>query len=48
MKDILKDFESLPSPGVNYRIDSNRADDYRERLSLLTENGLIGHCDCAW
>ncbi|HEA29042.1 MAG TPA: efflux RND transporter permease subunit [Leeuwenhoekiella sp.] len=36
---ILDDFE-LP-PGVNYRIDSNRAEDYRERLSLLTENGLL-------
>ena len=28
-------------PGVNYRLDSNRAEDYRERLSLLTENGLL-------
>lgn len=37
--DILKDFQ-LP-PGVNYRIDSNRAEDYRERLSLLTENGFL-------
>ena len=26
---------------VKYRIDSNRAQDYRERLSLLTENGLL-------
>ena len=36
---ILKDFQ-LP-PGVKYRTDSNRAKDYRERLSLLTENGLL-------
>lgn len=36
---ILKDFQ-LP-PGVNFRIDSNRAEDYRERLSLLTENGFL-------
>jgi multidrug efflux pump subunit AcrB len=36
---ILTDFQ-LP-PGVNYRIDSNAAEDYRERLSLLTENGLM-------
>jgi len=28
-------------PGVNWRIDSNRAEDYRERLSLLTENGAL-------
>lgn len=37
--EILKDFQ-LP-PGVKYRIDSNRAEDYRDRLSLLTENGLL-------
>ncbi|HKK76937.1 MAG TPA: efflux RND transporter permease subunit [Saprospiraceae bacterium] len=39
VKELMADF-SLP-PGVNYRIDSNRAEDYRERLSLLTENGLM-------
>ncbi len=39
VKEILEDFP-LP-PGVNYRIDSNRAEDYRDRLSLLTENGLL-------
>jgi multidrug efflux pump subunit AcrB len=39
VKEILADFQ-LP-PGVAYRIDSNRAEDYRERLSLLTENGLM-------
>ncbi|WP_375324166.1 efflux RND transporter permease subunit [Flagellimonas sp. GZD32] len=37
--DILEDFQ-LP-PGVNFRTDSNRASDYRERLSLLTENGVL-------
>ena len=36
---ILEDF-NLP-PGVKYRIDSNRAEDYEERLSLLTENGIL-------
>ncbi|WP_335965279.1 efflux RND transporter permease subunit [Galbibacter sp. PAP.153] len=36
---IMKEFQ-LP-PGVKYRIDSNRAEDYRERLSLLTENGIM-------
>jgi len=36
---ILKDFK-LP-PEVKYRTDSNRASDYRERLSLLTENGVL-------
>ncbi|NJY63411.1 efflux RND transporter permease subunit [Salinimicrobium sp. CDJ15-81-2] len=37
--DMLEDYQ-LP-PGVSYRIDSNRAEDYRERLSLLTENGIL-------
>lgn len=37
--EILEDFQ-LP-PGIKYRIDSNRAEDYRERLSLLTENGFL-------
>ncbi|GAB2767148.1 efflux RND transporter permease subunit [Salinimicrobium soli] len=39
VQEILNDFP-LP-PGVQYRIDSNRAEDYRERLSLLTENGIL-------
>ena len=39
VNEILADFQ-LP-PGVSYRIDSNRAEDYRERLTLLTENGLM-------
>ncbi|GGF24916.1 efflux RND transporter permease subunit [Echinicola rosea] len=39
VNELLADFQ-LP-PGVHYRIDSNRAEDYRERLSLLTENGLM-------
>ena len=38
---ILQDYERSLPPGVKYRIDSNRAEDYRERLSLLTENGLM-------
>ncbi len=36
---ILEDFQ-LP-PGIAYRTDSNQAEDYRERLSLLTENGFL-------
>lgn len=39
VQQIMDDFP-LP-PGVNFRIDSNRAEDYRERLSLLTENGIL-------
>lgn len=38
---ILAETGSTLPPGVQYRIDSNSADDYRERLSLLTENGLL-------
>jgi multidrug efflux pump subunit AcrB len=37
--EIMEDYQ-LP-PGVNWRIDSNQAEDYRERLSLLTENGFL-------
>lgn len=38
---VLEDFgRSLPQ-GVQTRIDGNRADDYRQRLSLLTENGIM-------
>ncbi|TLF45553.1 efflux RND transporter permease subunit [Maribacter aurantiacus] len=36
---ILDHFQ-LP-PGIKYRTDSNRAADYEERLSLLTENGVL-------
>ncbi len=39
VKEMMAEFQ-LP-PGIQYRIDSNRAEDYRERLSLLTENGLM-------
>ncbi len=39
VEEILADFQ-LP-PGIQYRTDSNRAEDYRERLSLLTENGIL-------
>jgi len=41
VQNILQDYESTLPPGVNFRIDSNSADDYRERLSLLTENGFL-------
>jgi len=41
VRSILADFENSLPPGIKYRIDSNRAKDYRERLSLLLENGAI-------
>jgi multidrug efflux pump subunit AcrB len=40
VKDILADFDQSLPPGVNVRIDRNRAEDFRERLSLLTGNAL--------
>lgn len=39
VKEVMENYQ-LP-PGVHWRIDSNRAEDYRERLSLLTENGIL-------
>lgn len=40
VKAELANFEQSLPPGVSVRIDSNRAEDFRERLSLLTTNGL--------
>ncbi len=40
-KQMLQDAEVGFPPGVQYRIDSSSAQDYRERLSLLTENGIL-------
>ena len=37
---IMADFETTLPPGVEWRIDSNNAQDFRERLSLILENGL--------
>jgi len=39
--EILEENKASFPQGVSYRVDSNSADDYRERLSLLTENGII-------
>lgn len=41
VENILKDAEASFPPGVKYRIDSNSARDYEDRLSLLTENGVL-------
>ena len=41
VKEIMIDFGPSLPPGVNYRIDSNRADDFKERLSLLIKNGFL-------
>ncbi|MFP4447347.1 MAG: efflux RND transporter permease subunit [Bacteroidales bacterium] len=41
VENILDDFEQTLPPGIQYRIDSSSAEDYRDRLTLLTENGAI-------
>jgi multidrug efflux pump subunit AcrB len=41
VQDVMQEAQATFPPGVQYRIDSNAADDYRERLSLLTENGFL-------
>jgi len=38
---IMADFESALPEGVEWRIDSNDAEDFRERVSLVVENGLL-------
>lgn len=38
---ILADFETLLPPTVAWRIDSNNAEDFRERLTLILENGAL-------
>ncbi len=38
---VLSDFQDSLPPGVQPRIDSNRARDYNERLSLLLKNGAL-------
>ncbi len=41
VKNTMSSYESSLPPSVKWRIDSNTAEDYKERLSLLTENGVI-------
>ena len=41
VQEVLTEFEASLPPGIQYRIDSNSAEDFRERLSLLTENGIM-------
>ena len=38
---IIDDFETTLPPGVELRVDSNRARDYGDRLSLLQRNGVL-------
>ena len=38
---VLADLEATLPPGITYRIDSNRAEDFNDRLKLLLENGAL-------
>lgn len=38
---IIAEFEPTLPPGVSIRIDGNSAEDYRDRLWLLIENGIM-------
>lgn len=37
--EIMAEFDTTAPPGVEWRIDSNNAEDFRERLTLILENG---------
>ena len=41
VEDVMNQAAEAFPPGVQYRIDSSAAEDFRERLSLLTENGFL-------
>ncbi|WP_269540632.1 efflux RND transporter permease subunit [Cerasicoccus fimbriatus] len=41
VEEIMADFEQTLPDGVLWRIDSNAAEEYSQRLSLLVENGLM-------
>lgn len=41
VEEIMVDFETTLPPGIDWRIDSNSAQDYRQRLYLLLENGAL-------
>lgn len=41
VKQIMEEASVSFPPGVQYRIDSNSAADYRERIALLAENGIL-------
>jgi len=38
---VIADYQANLPPGVQVRIDGNRAEDYRERLTLLRTNGIL-------
>ncbi len=41
VEQTMAEFESVLPPGVQWRIDGNNAEEFRSRLYLVVENGLI-------
>ena len=41
VQEIMADFESTLPEGVNWRIDGNNAADFKDRVTLVAENGLL-------
>ena len=41
VKQTMREQESMLPSGVKWRIDSNNAEDFRRRLTLVVENGLL-------
>ncbi len=41
VEQIMADFETTLPEGVNWRIDGNNAADFRDRVTLVAENGLL-------
>ncbi len=42
VQDVMDDFRPGLPEGVQMRVDSNAADDFKQRLMLLVENGVLG------
>jgi multidrug efflux pump subunit AcrB len=41
VQDVLQDLDATLPPGIQYRIDTNRAEDFNDRLNLLLKNGAL-------
>ncbi|MEJ2384694.1 MAG: efflux RND transporter permease subunit [Xanthomonadales bacterium] len=41
VESVLQDLDATLPEGITYRIDSNRAEDFNDRLSLLVKNGVL-------
>jgi multidrug efflux pump subunit AcrB len=41
VEETMRDFESVMPPGVKWRIDSNNAEEFRRRLTLVMENAVM-------